>query len=117
MQENHLTLVCEDVAAGTSFFRDTLSLPVRQRDADHVEIELGHRTATLTAQPAGPVTSRGRAPIVDVEVPDLWAALREVRRHGATVLLEPVITDWGTESAFVAGPDGLVVELFRRRTR
>jgi hypothetical protein len=31
----------------------------------------------------------------------------------ATVLVDPVITDWDTESAFIAGPDGILVELYR----
>jgi hypothetical protein len=29
------------------------------------------------------------------------------------VLLEPVITDWGWESAMLAGPGGVVINLYR----
>lgn len=132
MPNTHLTLLCDDVAAGASFFRDVLALPVRQRDPHHVDVELGGRTATLTprpvATPPGPALSldsadddlhgrrtQGPATILEVEVPDVREAVRELHARGATVLLGPVLTEWDTESAFVAGPDGLVVELYRPR--
>jgi hypothetical protein len=40
----------------------------------------------------------------------------ELRRRGASVLIDPVTTDYGTESAFVAGPAGVIVELYRLLT-
>lgn len=127
MPGRHLTLVCEDVNAGATFFRDVLALPVRQRDGRRAEVELGTVTATLTtrdqeaaqgATPATkgePVPGSGPAVIVELEVEDVVTAVRELRRRGATVLVDPVVTDWGTESAFVAGPDGVIVEVYRLR--
>jgi catechol 2,3-dioxygenase-like lactoylglutathione lyase family enzyme len=113
MADTHLTLICEDVAAGAAFFRDILAVPVRNRDASHVDVELGAVTATLTARRDSP-SNRPAEPavILEVEVPDVHAALRELRRRGATVLLEPMLTEWNTVSAFVAGPDGVVVEVY-----
>lgn len=130
MAASRVTLVCEDVAAGASFFRDVLALPVRQRDAHQVDVELGEVTATLTARADDAAAERaparagsdedpgdGRAVILEVQVDDVREALRDLRRRGATVLLGPVLTEWDTESAFVAGPDGVVVELYRPRPR
>ena len=115
MQNRHLTLVCEDVAAGTAFFRDVLALPVRQREGHRVDVEMGSVTATLTARCG--TGSSGTAPtepavIVELEVEDVAAAVADLRRRGATVLVDLVTTEYGTESAFVAGPDGLIVELY-----
>jgi catechol 2,3-dioxygenase-like lactoylglutathione lyase family enzyme len=115
--ETRLTVLCDDVDAGTTFFRDVLELPVRQRDAVHVDVELGHCTATLAPRRgvgSGPETAEP-AVILEVEVADVREAVRDLRRRGATVLLGPVVTEWDTESAFVAGPDGVVVELYRER--
>jgi catechol 2,3-dioxygenase-like lactoylglutathione lyase family enzyme len=113
VQSRHLTLECEDVAAGTSFFRDVLALPVRPRDGHQVDVDMGPVTATLTARSG---TGSEPAPIVELEVADVAGAVAELRRRGATVLVDVVTTDYGTESAFVAGPDGLIVELYRRCT-
>jgi catechol 2,3-dioxygenase-like lactoylglutathione lyase family enzyme len=120
MPTTRLTLLCDDIAAGTSFFRDVLSLPVRQRDPHHVDVELGRCTATLTPRAGAATPARAGdepAVILEVEVPDVREAVRELRRRGATVLLGPVVTEWDTESAFVAGPDGVVVEIYRQRER
>jgi len=45
-------------------------------------------------------------PEVDVELTD------DVRLHGGTLAVEPTETDWGTVSAYVAGPHGVLVELY-----
>jgi catechol 2,3-dioxygenase-like lactoylglutathione lyase family enzyme len=112
MAGSHLTLECTDVAAGATFFRDVLALPVRQRAGRDVEVDLGDVTATLTTGARRPEGTP--AVIVEIAVDDLHAAIREMQRRGADVLIGPVLTDWGTESAFMAGPDGVVVELYRR---
>lgn len=137
MPATHLTLACENVAAGAAFFRDVLALPVRQRDEHDVDVDLGMLTATLTprhdatpgsrpggsgndpdrASEATPPERSNPAVIIEVEVDDVREAVLELRRRGATVLVGPVLTEWDTESAFIAGPDGVVVELYRTRGR
>jgi len=62
-------------------------------------------------------TPSGPAPVVEVRVDDVQQAVDAVRAAGGRVLVEPVLTDWGTISAFVEGPDGLVVEYYRDRGR
>jgi catechol 2,3-dioxygenase-like lactoylglutathione lyase family enzyme len=136
MPLRHLTLRCEDVAAGATFFREVLALPVRQRDGRRVDVEMGPLTATLTAwddvagrpspadtaagspaavdgAPPAEAGPSGPAVIVELEVEDVRAAVGELRRRGARVLVEPVTTDYGTDSAFIAGPAGVIVELYR----
>lgn len=118
MESTDLSLVCDDVPAGALFFRDVMALPVRQRDAHHAEVQLGDRTAHLTARPEdrpGTSTPQTKGVILKIEVVDVAASVAQLRSRGATVLLEPVLTEWGTESAFVAGPDACVIELYRSR--
>jgi lactoylglutathione lyase len=43
---------------------------------------------------------------------DLWAEVERVRARGGQISLEPVDTDWGTTSAYVSGPHGVLVELY-----
>lgn len=118
MESTDLSLVCEDVPAGALFFRDVMALPVRQRGPRHVEVQLGERIAHLTPPPDDPSESanpQAKGVILKIEVPDVAASVAELRSRGATILLEPVLTEWGTESAFVAGPDACVIELYRSR--
>jgi len=44
---------------------------------------------------------------------DVRADIEEIRGRGGNVVLEPVDTDWGTTSAYVAGPHGVLVELYK----
>ena len=44
---------------------------------------------------------------------DVRADIEEIKRRGGNVVLEPVDTDWGTTSAYVAGPHGVLVELYK----
>jgi catechol 2,3-dioxygenase-like lactoylglutathione lyase family enzyme len=122
VESTDLSLVCQDLPAGAQFFRDVMALPVRQRDPRHVEVQLPDRTAHLTPppdrasdQPYDPATSQANGVILKIEVPDVAASVAELRARGADILVEPVLTEWGTESAFVAGPDACVIELYRSR--
>jgi catechol 2,3-dioxygenase-like lactoylglutathione lyase family enzyme len=111
----YVNLICRDVPAGASFFRDVLTLPVRQRDRLYAEVDLGCFTAGLTPPGSGDPDSSNPLPgvILRLAVPDVPACLAELRRRGATILTEPVLTEWGTESAFLAGPDHVTIELYR----
>ena len=44
---------------------------------------------------------------------DVRADIEEIRGRGGKIVLEPVDTDWGTTSAYVAGPHGVLVELYK----
>jgi predicted enzyme related to lactoylglutathione lyase len=44
---------------------------------------------------------------------DVRADIEDIRRRGGNVVLEPTDTDWGTTSAYVAGPHGVLVELYK----
>jgi catechol 2,3-dioxygenase-like lactoylglutathione lyase family enzyme len=112
----HLDLTLDDVSAGVAFFRQVLALPVRALDGDHAEIRLGPglvahlRPTPGTSDRTGP---NSPGPILRLQTPDVRGAIAELRRRGAQVLVEPVLTDWGTESAFVAGPDNVIIEVYR----
>jgi catechol 2,3-dioxygenase-like lactoylglutathione lyase family enzyme len=112
----HVELAIDDLPAAARFFRQVLALPVRRLSLERAEVRL---TPDITAHlvPAAsrsrPVIRQGPGPILQLEVPEVRAAVTELRRRGATVLVDRVLTDWGTESAFVAGPGDLVIEVYR----
>jgi predicted enzyme related to lactoylglutathione lyase len=51
--------------------------------------------------------------ILHFQVDDVHEALGRARALGVEVLMEPTRTDWGTESALIAGPEELVIDLYR----
>jgi catechol 2,3-dioxygenase-like lactoylglutathione lyase family enzyme len=114
----HLDLTVHDIPAATDFFRRILALPVRQaiggdtavRLAPDLTVHLRQASSRDGGAPARP--GRHPGPVIQVLVPEVRGALSELRRRGATVLVEPVLTDWGTEAAYLAGPEDLVIEIY-----
>jgi len=109
-------LPVDDVCAAARFFRQVLAVPVHQHDANRADVDLApDLVAHLRTAPARPLTvPRDRpGPVISLEVPDLRGAVEELRRRGATVLVEPVLTDWGTRSAFLSGPEDVLLEVYR----
>ena len=47
---------------------------------------------------------------------DVRAEVEAIRSRGGEVAREPFDTDWGTTSAYVAGPHGVLVELYQWRS-
>jgi catechol 2,3-dioxygenase-like lactoylglutathione lyase family enzyme len=46
-----------------------------------------------------------------IRVKDLGAAIQELREQGVQILAEPVSGSSGISYAFIAGPDGVIIEL------
>ena len=111
----HLDVPLDDVCAGALFFRQVLAVPVHLHDRDHADVDLAPGLVAhlrTTVPPALPTGDEEPGVVIELEVPDLRGALTELRRRGADVLIDPVVTDWGTISAFIAGPDGVLIELY-----
>ncbi len=109
---DNIDLIVRDVPAATAFFEEVVGLTVRYADENFAELESG--AVTIMLSPAA-MTPMGFASgvILHFQVEDVRAAwLRAVERD-ATILMEPAITDWGTESVMIAGPEGLVIDFYR----
>jgi predicted enzyme related to lactoylglutathione lyase len=109
---NNLDLIVRDVPAATAFFRDLVGLAVRVDEQRFAELASGAVTIMLSPDALVPIEP-ARGVILHFEVEDVAAALAHARAQGATVLMEPTRTDWGTQSAMIAGPEGIVVDFFR----
>jgi predicted enzyme related to lactoylglutathione lyase len=112
MKFDMLDLVVRDVPKAAAFFRDVVGLTLRVNEERYAEVESGAVTIMLTPDlmvPSDPV----RGVVVHFQVEEVAAALAKAQQAGATVLLEITQTDWGTESAMIQGPDGLVVDFYR----
>lgn len=111
MRMNSFSIVTDDVAGAARFFRDVLGLTVAE-DGDFAEVDAGGRSFTIMRGAMVPMTAPAGV-ILQFDVDDVQAAFDGAKDRGAVVLAEPAKTDWGTESAYLRGPDELVVELLR----
>lgn len=109
---NQLDLIVSDVPAAAAFFRDVVGLNLKVNEPRFAELDGGAITIMLSPDAMVPMQTAAGV-ILHFEVADVVQTLEQARSLGAKVLLEPTNTDWGTESAMIAGPDGIVVDFYR----
>lgn len=111
MKLNHLSIITPNMPEAITFFRDILELRV-EGDEAFAEVQTGGLMVSLMSTAMVP-TGRPQGVILQFEVDNVPARVERVLGRGGRILRDSDLTIWGTESAFVAGPDGLVVELYR----
>ena len=114
----HVALRFVDLAAAERFFVDVLGYAVEWRpDSDNVYLVRERDNVALHRIEAAVPRERSRGELLDhigllVPAPgdvDRWAEWLDA--HGATVLARPRTHRDGARSLYVAGPEGLVVQL------
>lgn len=113
MHLNQLDLIVKNVPEATAFFRDVLGLSVRFAEERFAELDAGGFTLMLSPDAMVPTPTNAAGVILHFQVENVAQALESARTQGAKVLLEPMLTDWGTESALIAGPEQVIIDLYR----
>jgi len=95
-----------------AFFADVLGLPVEgDPAAGYAEVRTGG--STIARHRGSPVPGRPHGgTLLQFRCDDVPGAVEEIRRRKGTVAVEPHRTDWGTVSAYISGPHGILVELY-----
>lgn len=109
---NQIDLIVRDVPTAARFFRDVVGLTLRVDDPRFAELDGEAITIMLSSDALIPVQPASGI-ILHIQVEDVATALAQARAHHAHVLLEPVQTDWGTDSAIIAGPEGIAIDFYR----
>ncbi|RZU01576.1 putative glyoxalase superfamily protein PhnB [Kribbella rubisoli] len=96
------------------FFADILGLEISGTASEgYAEVKAGAMTIALhTGAMVDDFGALGGT-LLQFSSDDVRADIEEIRRRGGNVVLEPTETDWGTTSAYVAGPHGVLVELYK----
>jgi predicted enzyme related to lactoylglutathione lyase len=96
------------------FFSGVLGLEVSGNAAEgYAEIRLDALTISLhRGNLIDQVTPHGGT-LLQFHTDDLRSDLAEIRSRGGDIVLEPTATDWGSTSAYIAGPHGVLVELYQ----
>lgn len=112
MKLDNLDLIVSDVPRAVAFFKDVLGIRARVEGERFAELDTSPVTIMLSPD-AMVSTNPARGVILHFQVDDVSAAVERARSSGGKVLMEPTRTDWGWESAMVAGPEEIVVDLYR----
>lgn len=107
-----MDLIVRDVPSAAAFFRDVLGFTLRAEFDRYAELESGDVTIMLSPDALVP-TRPAAGVILHLRVEDVARALEQVRERGGSVLLEPTSTGWGTQTAMIAGPEDIMIELYR----
>ena len=96
------------------FFSGVLGLEISGNPAEgYAEVKAGGMTIALhTGAMVDDFGAHGGT-LLQFSSDDVRADIEEIRRRGGKVVLEPTETDWGTTSAYVAGPHGVLVEVYK----
>ncbi len=109
---DNLDLIVRNVAAAVDFFERVVGLEARIVDENFAEMESGEVTIMLS--PTAMVPTRPVSGVIlHFQVDSVHKALERAIAYGAVILMEPTLTDWGTESLLVAGPEEMVIDLYR----
>jgi predicted enzyme related to lactoylglutathione lyase len=96
------------------FFSGVLGLEVSGDASEgYAEVKAGAITIALhRGSMMDDVTPHGGT-LLQFSSDDVHADIEEIRGRGGDIILEPTNTDWGTTSAYVAGPHNVLVELYK----
>jgi lactoylglutathione lyase len=117
---DYVVLVVGDLDASLRFWTGLLGLPLGHRSGPYAQLDTGTTRLALYQREAMAVTlgralepPEPRAPGFEVgfKVPDVDAAYAELVAGGARAVRPPVDRPWGQRTAYVADPDGHLVEL------
>lgn len=94
------------------FFRDILQCSVKGNPLDgYAEIEIGDATVELHVGARAEVGPHGGT-VLHFTSDDVDADVADIRARGGVIAAEPDDLPWG-RSAYVAGPGGVMVEIYR----
>jgi catechol 2,3-dioxygenase-like lactoylglutathione lyase family enzyme len=98
----------------SDFFSGVLGLEVSGNAGEgYAEVKAGAMTIALHTGALIDNFGAHGGTLLQFSSDDVRADVEEIRRRGGKIALEPVDTDWGTTSAYVAGPHGVLIELYK----
>ncbi len=125
---DHIHIYCADAEQSAAFYRthfgaDEIIRNQNVYDQTRIFLQLGGRILVFGPFPPGGVASSPPS-VIDgayshgfgvahfgLRVSDLAEAVEELKEAGVKILSEPVFEETGLADAYVAAPDGVVVEL------
>ena len=115
MNLNQLDIIVSDVPQVCADLERILDKKPDYVDDSFAQFTIGSHCLMLSQNHLIPLEDFQSGIILHIEVEDLEQNQKRVKELGIEILHGPVVTDWGTESLLVSGPDGLVIDFYRMR--
>jgi len=106
------SLIVRNVGDAVEFFQSVTGLQVLEQFEHFAELE-GRRFRIKLIAASAPELNPATGIILHFEEQDIAAAIQRAVVYGAMVIREPSATEWGTESAWIQGPEGVVIDFYR----
>jgi catechol 2,3-dioxygenase-like lactoylglutathione lyase family enzyme len=106
------SLIVRDVAKAVAFFQQVTGLQVLQQFDSFAELEGRKIRIMLNTAPTDDVPTAAGI-ILHFEEENIAAAAWRAESYGTTVIKGPIHTAWGTESVWVQGPEGIIIDFYR----
>lgn len=115
--------IVPDPAAGASFYRDALGLPLEVISGDYLAVDGFDGSKHLGVWPLADAAQScfgtdiwpSNIPVpqatIEFEVEDVDAAVAELKDKGLTLIHETRVEPWGQTIARLLGPEGLLIGL------
>jgi predicted enzyme related to lactoylglutathione lyase len=111
-----ITATAEENSELARFFADVLGLEVTGDASEgYAEVKAGAITIALHRGNLINQVSPHGGTLLQFSSDDVRADVEAIRSRGGEVALEPIDTDWGTTTAYISGPNGVLVELYQWR--
>ncbi len=121
MQLGYTILYVTDVAKALAFYRDAFGLKIKflHESGDFGELETGATTLAFSSRTLmaalgkNPKPADPHAPSSEIAFTtnDVATAVNKATAAGATLIQKPEQMPWGQTVAYVADPDGFLVEI------
>ncbi len=116
---DYVVLIVDDIDKAQHFYTKTLGLPLKHRRGDYAQIESsGTRLGLFSRTAMASVVGRELEPTksaanfeLGFKVDDCDAAFAELVAAGAPPVTVPETRSWGQRTAYIADPDGNLIEL------
>jgi lactoylglutathione lyase len=108
-----ITATNEENAEIAAFFGDVLGLAVNGDAGEgYAEVSTGGPTIALHRGAMVDDVRPHGGTLLQFRSDDVKAFVAQARDRAAIIAVEPLLTDWGTESAYIQGPHGILVEVY-----
>jgi lactoylglutathione lyase len=117
---DYVVLIVTDIDRSLEFYVGRLGLRLGHRSGPYAQLDTGttrlalyqrEAMATTLGRRLGPPDPAAPGFEIGFKVPDVDAAFAELTATGAPAVAPPADRPWGQRTAYVADPDGYLVEL------
>ncbi len=121
MKFRYTILYVENVAESLSFFESAFGFKTKMlhEGGDYGELDTGTTILALSSHELmnrlgkNPATPNPASPVFElaIETDDVSAGIAQALKAGAKLVSEPAHMDWGQTIAYVAEPNGFLIEI------